>query len=289
MVSVSVSEGKQAIESIAAEWESLVGDPFTAAFSRPGFFLAALDAFPDRKVVVITARVGPRLVGVLPVGRIRTDARGLFFSLVTPVARGDYNAPIVAPELAAVVLPAMLERAFRHFGRRGVYWFPNIPDSDPSLKVLRSFLKAHQMPWVEEREQAPRLRLDSHDFSVVEQSWPASHRKDVRRQKKRLAEQGPVSIWQPASIEEAGPVLEEFFRVHDEKWLSQGISGHVSRPGDAKLFQGDSEKIMGTRSALFHAALRIHPRQLSFRLLFGRLDSVVSPLLPARIRRILAQ
>src|SRR5258706_11860191 len=139
MVSVHLSEGKEAIESIAGEWESLVGDSFTAAFSRPGWFLAALDVFQPKKVVIITARAGDRLVGVLPLARIRTDARGLFLSLVTPPARGDYNAPIVSPELAPVALPAMLERAFQYFGKRGVYWFPNIPDSDPSLAVLRSF------------------------------------------------------------------------------------------------------------------------------------------------------
>jgi CelD/BcsL family acetyltransferase involved in cellulose biosynthesis len=245
MVSVNLSTGKQAIESIAQEWESLVGDPFTAAFSRPGFFLAALDAFEKRNVVVITARAGDRLVGVLPLARIRTDARGLYLSLVTPAARGDYNAPIVLPEMAEVVLPAMLERAFRHFGRRGVYWFPNIPDSDPSLEVLRSFFRAHHMPWVEDREQAPRLRLDSFDYSVVEQSWPASHRKDVRRQKKRLAEQGPVAVWQPATIEEAEPVLEEFFRVHDQKWLSQGFPGMFQDPVQRRYFKAILRRLWG--------------------------------------------
>jgi CelD/BcsL family acetyltransferase involved in cellulose biosynthesis len=230
MVSVHLNEGREAIESIAGEWEALIGDSFTTALSSPGWFLAALDTFQPKNVVVITARDGDRLVGVLPLARMRTDARGLYLSLVTPPARGDYSALIVAADLAAEVLPAMLDRAFQHYGRRGVYWFPNIPDTDPSLEILRSFFRADHMPWVEEREQAPQLRFDTFDFSVVEQSWPASHRKDVRRQRKRLSEQGPVSIWQPASIEEAEPVLEEFFKVHDDKWLSQGFPGMFQDP-----------------------------------------------------------
>jgi CelD/BcsL family acetyltransferase involved in cellulose biosynthesis len=238
MVSVHLSKGREAIESIAREWEALVGDSSgAAAFSRPGWFLAALDAFPARRVVVITARAGDRLIGVLPLARTRTDARGLFLTLVTPPARGDYNAPIVSPEFAPEALPAMLESAFRHFGRHGVYAFPNIPATDPSVDILRSFFSSHRMPWVEERETAPRLRLDSFDFPTVEQTWPASHRKDVRRQRKRLAEQGPVLLWEPETIAEAEPVLEEFFRVHDDKWLKQGFPGMFQDPQQRHLFQ----------------------------------------------------
>lgn len=245
MLSVHFSEGKEAIESIAREWETLVGDSSTSAFSRPGWFLAALDAFPARRVVVITARAGERLVGVLPLARIRTDARGLFLTLVTPPARGDYNSPIVSPEWGPAALPAMLDSAFRYFGRRGVFWFPNIPAADPSLNVLRSFFSSRRMPWVEERETAPRLRLDGFDFHTLEQSWPASHRRDVRRQRKRLTEKGPVSLWQPATIAEAESVLAEFFRVHDDKWLAQGFPGLFQDPKQRRLFQAILRRLWG--------------------------------------------
>ena len=66
MVSVHLAEGQQAIEPIAREWESLVGEAFTSAFSRPGWLLAAVDAYQPKTFVVITAREGDRLVGVLP-------------------------------------------------------------------------------------------------------------------------------------------------------------------------------------------------------------------------------
>lgn len=222
-----------------------MGETFTSAFSRPGWFLAAVDAYPPKKIVVITAREGDRLVGVLPLARIRTDARGLYFNRVTPPARGDYNSPIVCPEMSATVLPLMLERAFDYFGRRGVYWFPNIPDDDPSLEVLREFFRKHDMPWQEEREQAPQLRFKSPNFAEVEQTWPSSHRKDVRRQRKRLSEQGPVSIWHPASVAEAEPVLEEFFQVHDAKWLSQGFPGIFHDPQQRGHFKAILNRLWG--------------------------------------------
>jgi len=237
MVSVQLYAGADGIQELSDEWESLVGDSFTAAFSRPGWHLAAMDAFRRRDVTVFGARDGGRLIGVLPLCRIRTDARGLFFNLVGPPGRGDYQPFVADRNLVSEALPAMLDAALRHYGRHGVYWFPNVPATDPGLAVLRSYLDAHHMPFVEERETAPRLRLGGVDFATAEQAWPASHRKDVRRQRKRLAERGPVSLWQPSSIEEAEPVLAEFFRVHDEKWLAQGFPGMFHDPALRRYFQ----------------------------------------------------
>src|ERR1700730_2237685 len=133
MISVHVTEGSPAIEELAEEWQSLLGDTSAAAFSSPYWYLAWIDAFPPKRIAIVTAREGDRLVGVLPLGRLRTDARGLYFSLVGPLARGDYYVPIVEPDHAAIALPAMLDAALRHFGRHGVYWWPNVPTTDPSL------------------------------------------------------------------------------------------------------------------------------------------------------------
>ena len=236
MISVEQASGAEAFLSFTAEWESLIADSPAAAFTHPGWHLAAIDAFPRRDFSVIIARDHGRLVGVLPLSRIPTDARGLYFKLVGPPGRGDYQPFVIDAQRVSEVLPVLLEAAFRYYGRRGVYWFPNIPASDPALPVLRDFFRSARMPHVEERESAPRLRFNGANFAAVEQSWSSSHRKDVRRQRKRLAEQGPVSLWQPSSVEEAAPVLEEFFRVHDEKWLSQGFPGMFQDPSHRKYF-----------------------------------------------------
>lgn len=233
------------MEALADEWDALVGDSFTAAFSQSAWYLAWLDAFQPQKIAVITAREGDELVGLLPLARARTDVRGLFFTNVAPIARGNYEAPIVRPEVAAEALPAMLDAAARYFGRYGTFWWPNIPTDDSSLDLLRKWLASRQMPHVEEKEVAPRLRLNGRTFEEVERDWTSSHRKDVRRQRKRLAsEKGPVSLWVPSSIEEAEPVLTEFFRVHDNKWLSQGFPG-IFTPELQRHFRAILRRLFG--------------------------------------------
>ncbi len=237
MVSAQLFPGVEAIHALANDWEALVGDSYTRSFAQPAWHLAAIDAFPRRDIAVAAARENGRLLGVLPFCRIPTDARGLYFTLIGPPGRGDYQPLVADSQRAPDALPAMLEAAFRHYGKRGVYWFPNIPATDPALPVLRSFFKANRMPFVEERESGPRLRLNGADFPVVEASWSANHRYDVRRKRKRLASRGPVTLWQPSSIEEARPVLDDFFRVHDQKWLAQGFPGMFQDPANRRFFQ----------------------------------------------------
>jgi CelD/BcsL family acetyltransferase involved in cellulose biosynthesis len=246
MITVEVSAGRSGLEAVASEWEHLLGDCFVTAFSQPAWQLAWLDAFPSADIAVITAREGRRLVGVLPLSRTRTDSRGLYFRQVAPIGRGDYTPPVVAPEYTNTALPAMLDAAIRHFGRHGVYWWPNIPVTDPSLDVLRGYFTAHGMPWVESSEVAPRLRLDGRDYESVSRDWPSSHRRDIQRQRKRLAsERGPVSLWQPSTVAEAEPVLTEFFRVHDEKWLAQGFPGMFQGPGQQRHFRAILRHLWG--------------------------------------------
>lgn len=245
MVSAQILQGVEALENLACEWESLIGDTFSHAFVQPAWHLAAIDAFPRQDVSLITAREGNRLVGALPLCRVPTDARGLYFKLIGPPGRGDYQGFAADPEYVSAALPAMLEAAFERFGRRGVYWFPNIPTTDPALPVLLAFLERNRMPYTEERESAPRLRLNGADFAAIEGAWPSKHRGDVRRQRKRLGEQGPVSIWQPSSIEEAEPVLTEFFRIHDEKWLAQGFPGMFQDPAQRRHYQAILRRLWG--------------------------------------------
>jgi CelD/BcsL family acetyltransferase involved in cellulose biosynthesis len=263
MISIEVSEGKAALEAFSAEWEAFLGESFTRVFSHPAWYLASLEAFPCQKIAVIKARdENDKLVGLLPLARFRTDARGLYFTEVAPLARGDYQPPLVAPECAATILPAMVDKAITHFGRHGVFWWPNIPSTDPSLELLRSYFKAHRMPFVEDREVAPRLRLNGCDFAAAEKSWSSSHRIDVRRQRKRLAEKGPVSLWQPSTLAEAETVLSEFFRVHDEKWLAQGFPGMFQQPEQQRHFRAIFKHLWGR--GLFFSTVRCGDLDVSY-------------------------
>ncbi len=236
MITTEIIEDGAGLQTIADEWDGLVADSFGAVFSRPAWHLAWLDAFPPRRIALVTVRVSGRLVGVLPLSLVKSDIRGLYLPVVAPIARGDYQVPIVKPEVAQEAVPAMLDAAVRRFGRRAVYWFANIPECEPTLPILISYLRKQRMVYATTTEVAPRLAIGGRSYDEIEGSWSARHRKEVRHKRRRLAAKGELSLWRPESLEEALAALEQFFVVHDEKWLSQGQPGRFHNPRHRRHF-----------------------------------------------------
>lgn len=216
-------------------------------------------------LAVVTAREGERLVGVLPLGRTRTDWRGMYFPRVGLFARGDFQPPVVDPRFMSTILPRMLDRGREILGERHGLWWPNLIEGSDALDLIRAYCRDRGMPWVEEREPAPRLQINGRPLAEVEQSWSASHRGDVRRQRRRIEEKGSVTVWEPESFEEAEPILEEFFEVHDGKWLAQGYPGMFANPANRRLYRSALRRLMG-RGAHF-SILKIGDVNVSY--IFG--------------------
>ncbi len=247
MISIQVHEGRSALTTLEPAWTQLLDQlSYARVFASPAWFQAWLDVYSPSKIAILTAWRDGQMVGLLPVIRMRTDARGFFFSRVSPPAPGitDYQSPVVLPDAAADALPALWDAQLHLFGRR-VQWWPNLPEDDPALDILKKYLERRGMPYYEEFEKAPYLSFAADSYTALEQNWTASHRKDFRRQRKRLEEIGPVSLWQPASAEEAAPILEDFFTVHDQKWLDQGFPGIFSDPKTRAFFHAIRRHLFG--------------------------------------------
>ena len=253
-LSIEVVEDVSAQESLAEEWDAAVPAAFTRTLSQSGWYFAWKDAFAARRSVIITARECARLVGVLPLLELRTDVRGLYFPQITTFTGADYQVPVVAVGASPCVLPRMVDAAIEHFGTRYVYWWANIPICDSSAAILGHHLRARGMRVTEQYRVAPRLDIAGRTYSEIEATWPASHRTDVRRQRKRLGAKGDVVLWEPSDRKLAQQLLEEFFVVHDEKWLAQGQPGRFQSNRQRKHFQAIVDRLWGR--GLHFSALR---------------------------------
>ncbi len=265
-LSIDILHDSSAQEAIAEEWDEAVPATFTKTLSQSAWYFAWKDAFPAKRRVLVTAREDARLVGVLPLAEVRTDARGLYFPQITTFTGGDYQVPVVADGASSLVLPRMLDAALEYFGSRYVYWWANIPTCDPTASVLAEHLRTRGMPVAEEYRVAPRLEILGRSYAEIEASWSPSHRTDVRRQRKRLAAKGDTILWQPADLVDARSLLEEFFLVHDEKWLSQGQPGKFQEGRQRKHFCAIVDRLWGR--GLHFSALRCGDVNVSFGLGF---------------------
>jgi CelD/BcsL family acetyltransferase involved in cellulose biosynthesis len=259
---IDIIEGVDAIKAFAREWDAAIPPSFTAALGQSSWYLSYQDVFPTRRFVVVVARQEGRIVGLLPLSLEKTDARGLYFTQVTTFARGDYQPPIVQPALAEQVLPALVDAAIAYFGRGHVYRWSAIPENHAAAKVLPAYFESRGMSWARHVEAASRLNIRERTYEQIEAGWSKSHRGDVRRQRKRLAEKGAVTLVEPQTIDEAVALLQEFFDVHDEKWLSQGQPGRFQDPAERRHFESVLRS-MWQRGVMF-SALRCGDVNVSF-------------------------
>jgi CelD/BcsL family acetyltransferase involved in cellulose biosynthesis len=265
-LSISILEGASAVESIAAEWDEAIPKSFTTALSQSSWYMAWQQSFPPKRAVVVVARQDNRLVGLLPMALVKTDARGLYFRQATTFSGGDYQSPVIASGAGSEVLPALLDASLEYFGRRIVYRFASIPETDSAARILPSHLSYRNLVVTEQVQTAPRLSIGSRTYGQIESTWVPSHRTDVRRQRKRLAALGPLSLWQPANLQDAQTFLEEFFDVHDEKWLSQGQPGRFRNPAERRHFVAIVDRMWGR--GLHLSALRCGDTNVSYGLGF---------------------
>jgi len=237
MYELRVLSSSDAVAKVADDWFDLVrGTPYEV-FSSPAWYSAYQSAKGIQKVALVCAYKSGSLVGILPLNRQRADYKGLYLSSVTPYAIGDYQPLIVREELATEVLPLLLDEARKYFGPSSTFWWPFVPEQHASLAVLRSYYQDVGMNVFEVEETAPKIHVKGKTFEEVERTWSANYRNDTRKKRRRLAEVGPVTLWQPSTLEEADALLTEFFPVHDEKWLSQGYPGKFQSKSERDLFR----------------------------------------------------
>jgi CelD/BcsL family acetyltransferase involved in cellulose biosynthesis len=213
------------IDSVRPAWLELTNGSFARPFIQPAWFEAWSSAFPTHPLTLFTARYQSRLVAVIPLAKAMGTLPNLFVPFIAPPARGDYQPLVVDPAYAGEVVPRLLDTVLKHYRSYSTFLLPHLPLTDPALPAIRDWIVQRGLPSAEATETAPRLALHGMTYEELERSWPPKQREEVRRRFRRLSELGEVSLWIPESLEEALPVLEEFFDVHDQKWISQNQPG----------------------------------------------------------------
>lgn len=262
MFDIAIHTDPRSLVNLSPEWEQLVKGKESELFSGPRWYEAHRQVESIQKLGIVTARLGGELVGVLPLCLLRSDWKGLFFSVITTIARGDHQAIAIREDLLPALLPQMLDRALAHFRGAGTFWWPFLPEDDPGLEVLRDYFRRRGSKTFEECEVSPRLRLQAGSFEELEKQWSKNHRIDVRRQRKRLAELGSLALWSPCTLEEANRVLDEFFDVHDEKWLAQGSPGRFRGENRRRQFREILKHLWGHE--MHFTTVRLEDKHISY-------------------------
>jgi CelD/BcsL family acetyltransferase involved in cellulose biosynthesis len=212
---------------------------------------------------IVTAYQGDRLVGVFPLCIRRGvakegKARVLEFS---GGSQSDLHDIIVDPQTAGEVVQQFETQIDVLRSSVDVVRLQNMPADSLSVGQL---CRRYQ-PYIS-MIRHPFLDLTG-DYPLLEKKWRASHRGDVRRQRRRLEQQGALALEVIGDIGTALKKLDEFFAVYRTKWRSDRNPRVLKDP----LWQGPLQQFyirlctaLGLKCGVHFSVLTLAGRPISF-------------------------
>jgi CelD/BcsL family acetyltransferase involved in cellulose biosynthesis len=241
------------VAPLAEEWDRLCDAHASSPFLRPGWLDAWWRAFGRGELEVIARKDGDRLTGILPLahegGVVRSASNDH-----TP----DYG--FVADRDGARELA---DAAFSRGPRR-----VRLEYLDGATADVATFLDAARSAGyrsiTQVSERPPHVAVEG-SWENYEQELDSKVRRDLARRRRRLEEEGPVSVETDRGEERLEELLEEGFRLEGSGWkLARGTAIN-SRP-ETRRFYIDVARWAAGRGSLRLSFLRTGGRAVAFQL-----------------------
>jgi CelD/BcsL family acetyltransferase involved in cellulose biosynthesis len=226
------------LAGIAAEWQSLAARALAPnVFYEPAFALAAMPVFgAGVGAGLVWSRVSPtRLLGFFP-GRIERRRYGFPLPVLVGWTHpyGPLGTPLIDRDAGVAVLSAWLDHLAGRTDLPHVLLMPYLPVDGPVAQVFEVALA---------RRNGESIALDSHQRALLAPTGTRAHyldhamgakkRKELRRQRKRLAEAEalvPSTVRDPSGM---GAALDDFLELEAAGW--KGRAGTAARAQDSVL------------------------------------------------------
>lgn len=240
------------VAPLAAEWDDLADRVSRSTFLRPGWTSAWWAAFGTGKLTILALRENGRLSGVLPM-MSRSGA------LVSPTNWHTPEFGILADGEAArtCLLEAALDRAPRRLAL-------GFLADDGHLDIARAIAATRRYRcWIRTMERSPYVQIAGSDWDAFERSLGKHFRTELRRRKRRLAENGDLSVSLHRGDADLDALLDEGFNIEGSGWKSAQGTAILSDPR-VHRFYTDIARWGASRGTLRLAFLRVSGRPIAF-------------------------
>jgi CelD/BcsL family acetyltransferase involved in cellulose biosynthesis len=237
-------EWHEDVAEIGDEWEALAERTDAPPFAYPGWFGAWYEAFGQGPQMLALRRDG-RLAAVVPLDRRAGVVR----------SAANWHTPLFPPPAEPEALPEVAEALLGRRARR--IDLTMLDPADPLLALLRS-------PGCIERVVARQPWVDTTGpWDGYEATLARKMRKELRRQRRRLEEQGEVCFEFTAGGERLDALLSEGFRVEGSGWKAERGTAIASDPALDAFYRTIARWADG-RGWLKLAFLRVNGRAVAF-------------------------
>lgn len=275
-LAVSAVPWTQAVgdEAFCAEWQRLsdcASEP--NPFHAPWALEPALRAFDaSGRCDLLCARVDNQIVGLLPMARL-----GLYYRYPLPHLRNWMHdnaflgSPLVRPGYEAPFWQAVLDWADDRAGSALFLHLTHLDENGPLIAALRAILTAQDRPAaIVHREERAFLQSALSSTEYFEQSLSTKKRKELRRQLRRLSDEGTVEFTRESDDRDLQHWTEEFLALERSGWKGRNGSALASDHATEEVFR---ETLNGAaaRGQLERLALRLDGKPVAM------LANLVSP------------
>jgi CelD/BcsL family acetyltransferase involved in cellulose biosynthesis len=224
-----------------ARWDTLAqlaGEPnpfFESWYLLPS--LRALD--PDGRVQLLCLEANGELVALLPLRRELN-----YYGYPLPHWRGWTHAncflgtPLVASGCEGAFWRGLFDWADRNAAARLFLHLPQLPRTGPLYKALVKSLadEGRQAALVHEEERAV-LASDLSPDAYLDAALTGKKRKELRRQHRRLGEEGALAVERLTGAENLASWIDDFLKLERAGWKGEAGSALACAPATETIFR----------------------------------------------------
>ena len=204
--------------AVVPEWRALATCALEPnVFYEPGFALPAAAVFGRNLGAVLVWSHDQKLLGFFPARVERSIGLAVLTGWTHPY--GPLGTPLVDRHEAASVLAAWLVHVKNDAALPNLAMLPLVPDDGPFAVALAAALARHDMASTSlGRHRRALLAPGDGRAGYVEQSVGAKKRKELRRQRHRLADMGTLKIDAATSATGVADALRDFLALEARGW-----------------------------------------------------------------------
>ncbi|MBR0777121.1 GNAT family N-acetyltransferase [Bradyrhizobium diazoefficiens] len=223
------------VESIdVRQWQALAARAVEPnGYYLPGWELAVSATARGRTdASALAAFDGARLIGLMPVVSLRQAWKIPLPALVSAHPYGTLCSPLLDRESAVEASSRLLQRA-REAGAQALILRDVALDGDAMNSLNQVLDRDGLKPRVLTSYIRASLDATADGETLLREALGAKKLKELRRQRHRLEQHGPVTFEVARKPEEIGPALETFLQLEASGWKGARGTALVQHAGDA--------------------------------------------------------
>jgi CelD/BcsL family acetyltransferase involved in cellulose biosynthesis len=211
-------------------WRELAGRAIEPnVFLEPAFARAAIEHLGPADLGAIAVYAESRLVGLLP-GRVASIGSGrpvpIFIAWTHPYA--PLSTPLIDREMASDTVAALLESLPKLPGAPKAALFPLLPETSSAARLIALHVggRGHSITRFDTHARAALM----HDPEESASMMSARRRKELGRQRRRLAETGDLVHQTAFAANDVRKAVADFIEVETHGWKGRAGSAAARDP-----------------------------------------------------------